>query len=486
MNSHFIHNIWTSSDGPPLSSTNPATGERVWEGRGATAREVDAALAAAREALPSWASLSVEQRAGFLQAFADQLRQHELALAEAICRETGKPRWESREEVSAMINKVPISIQAHEQRRSPSRTETNGIAAAVRFKPHGVVAVFGPFNFPGHLPNGHIVPALLAGNTVVFKPSEMAPLVAQKTVELWQAAGLPAGVINMIQGGRETGILLANHPELDGLFFTGSFAAGQALHRAFAGHPGKILALEMGGNNPLVVWDIADADAAALIIVQSAYLTAGQRCTCARRLIVPQGADGERILDRLATLIPRLRVGPYTAEPEPFMGPVISDAAADSLLTAQDELKHRGGVALIEMKSLGPRRAMLSPGLMDVTAVADPPDVELFGPFLQVVRVANFESALIEANRTAYGLAAGLLSDRADLYERFLSVIRAGVVNWNRPTTGASSRLPFGGVGHSGNHRPSGAWATDYCSYPIASMESPTLTLAKLPPGITP
>jgi succinylglutamic semialdehyde dehydrogenase len=482
--SHFIFNQWLAGNGPEFSSIDPATGETVWSGRAATASEIDLAVTASRTALPSWAALPLQSRIKCLEAFATELRNRESDLAESISRETGKPLWESKEEVATMIAKVPVSIQAYHERRKETAVETNGITAATRFKPHGVLAVFGPFNFPGHLPNGHIVPALLAGNALVFKPSEMAPLVARKTVEAWDAAGLPPGVLNLVQGGRETGVALSAHAALDGVLFTGSAAAGQALHRAFAGQPHKILALEMGGNNPLIVTEIGDLDAAVRITILSAFLTAGQRCTCARRLIVPAGAQGDQFVERLAELMGGIRVGPYSQEPPPFMGPVISDAAADKLLVAQEDLRYRSGQMIVPMASLGPRRAMLSPGLMDVTAVPDVEDVEHFGPFLQLIRVEDFDAALREANRTAFGLAAGLITDRRDLYDLFYREIRAGVVNWNRPTTGASGKLPFGGVGLSGNHWPSGYYAADYCSYPVASLEIPALVTPTIPPGI--
>jgi succinylglutamic semialdehyde dehydrogenase len=467
-----------------FSSINPATGDPVWTGRAATSAEIDAAVASARRAFESWSVTSTDDRIRVLKNFAEQLKQRKRELTEAISRETGKPKWESAAEVDTMIAKVPTSIDAFHERRKPSQRPTAGITAATRYKPFGVVAVFGPFNFPGHLPNGHIVPALLAGNTVVFKPSEMAPLVAQLTVECWQSAGVPAGVINLVQGGRETGQALAAHPGLDGIFFTGSFAAGAAINRALASQPGKILALEMGGNNPLVVHKVANLDAAAYATIQSAYITAGQRCSCARRLIVV--GDETRFIERLVEMLGRTRVGRWTDDPEPFLGPVISDAAADRLLAAQDELRHRGGRSIIQMKPVGARLALLSPGLIDVTEVHDRADEEYFGPLLQLIRVREFDEAIEEANRTRYGLAAGLLSDDRALWETFYRRIRAGVVNWNRPTTGASSALPFGGVGCSGNNRPSGYWAADYCSYPVASMEAETLTMpATLAPGIS-
>lgn len=484
---HLIGDVWLSGEGPIFTSTNPATGEAVWEGHAATAQEVDQAVETARRAFESWAHLPMEKRVAYLETFAQALKQHATDLAEVISQETGKPLWESREEVAAMVGKVAVSVRAFTERRSPVSQENNGITAATRYRPHGVLAVLGPFNLPGHLPNGHIVPALLAGNTVVFKPSELTPAAAQKTVELWKSTGLPSGVLNLLQGGRQTGMALTEHPYLDGVLFTGSVVGGLALSQAFAKWPQKILALEMGGNNPLVVWKVADLEAAAYAIIQSAYVTAGQRCTCARRLIIADGPEGQRLIERLVGAIARVRVGPYSQVPEPFMGPVITAAAAERMLLAQTRLREQGGESLVPLQSREGCAAMLSPGLMDVTRIRSRADEELFGPLLQVIRVEDFEAAIAEANATAYGLAAGLLSDSRELYDRFYARIRAGVVNWNRPTTGASGQLPFGGIGISGNHRPSGFWAADYCSYPIASLETPKLALpAKLPPGIAP
>jgi succinylglutamic semialdehyde dehydrogenase len=482
----FIDGKWGRGSGPAFRSVDPAISEAVWESASAAAGDVDRAVAAARRAAESWAQTPLQDRIFFLESFARRLKDNRVKLAEAISRETGKPTWEALGEIDSMIGKVPLSIEAFNERGRAIEREASGGIAATRFKPHGVVAVFGPFNFPGHLPNGHIVPALLAGNTVVFKPSEATALVAQMTVEQWEAAGLPPGVLNLVQGARETGAALANHSGIDGLFFTGSAAVGKLLSRAFAEHPDKILALEMGGNNPLVVHEVSNLDAAAYLTIQSAYITAGQRCTCARRLIVPEGPAGDAFIERLIAMSKMIRIGRHTDDPEPFMGPVISSAAADRLFAAQDNLINRGGRPLLKMSRLPQSPAMASPGLIDVTAIPNRADEEIFGPLLQLIRVRDFAAAIEEANRTAYGLSAGLLCDNADLYQQFFRKIRAGVVNWNRQTTGASGALPFGGVGLSGNHRPSGYYATDYCSYPIASLENPKLTMpAQLTPGIS-
>lgn len=464
-----------------FSSVNPATGETVWTGVAATAAGVADAVTRARAAFPAWARRPLAEREALLRAFARVLEAHRPRLAAAISAEVGKPAWEALAEVQAMIGKVGFAVQAHAQRCA----EFRGGPAVTRFRPHGVLAVFGPFNFPGHLPNGHIVPALLAGNTVVFKPSECAPLVAELTLAAWREAGLPADVLQVVPGGRDTGAALAEHAGIDGLLFTGSGGTGQWLAELFARTPGRILALELGGNNPLVVWPPRELTAAAWLTVQSAYLTAGQRCTCARRLIVPADAGGEAFLSELVRCIGRIRVGRSTDRPEPFMGPVISARAAGAVLQAQAGLVAAGARPLVEVRRLQPGTGLLSPGLIDVTPVRERGDGEIFGPLLQVIRVPDFPAALAEAGRTRYGLAAGFIGDDAAQYAQFRDEVRAGVVNWNQPLTGASGAAPFGGVGASGNHRPSGFFAADYCSYPVASMESEQAVLAgALPPGL--
>lgn len=486
MNQHWIGGDWVASDGQQFSSKNPVTQATAWEGRAASAATVANAVSVARAAFPAWASLSVEARSAHLKEFARLLGEHKTLLAHTIGFETGKPLWEAATEVTTMIGKIDISIRAFHERTGERSTPQADHTAVLRHRPHGVVAVFGPYNFPGHLPNGHIVPALLAGNCVIFKPSELAPATAEATVKLWEMAGLPPGVLNLLQGGRDTGVALAGHTGIDGLFFTGSSQTGAHLHQQFATQPHKILALEMGGNNPLVVGEYKNLDATVHHIIQSAFISAGQRCTCSRRLLVPAGPTGERLVNRLVEVSARLKVGHFDDVDPPFMGAVISLTAAEKLRQAQNTLIERGATALLEMKSIRAGTALLSPGILDVTAIADPPDEEYFGPLLQVTRYNNFSDALTIANNTRFGLAAGLLSENADEYASFLRHIRAGIVNWNRPLTGASSAAPFGGIGASGNHRGSAYYAADYCAYPQASLESTTLTLPeKLSPGLT-
>jgi len=454
-----------------LISFDPATGEQVWSGEiGDAAAEVNAA----RAAWPEWAAHSLAYRIETLRRFANVVRQKEAEFAELISRETGKPFWEARTEVGAVVNKVEISIAAYAERTPQRRLEAAmGNKVAVRHKPHGVLAVLGPYNFPAHLPNGHIVPALIAGNAVVFKPSEKTPAVGAMLVNCFHQAGIPEGAVRLLIGGPEQGKALAAESGIDGLLFTGSARAGMSLHRQFAEAPHKILALELGGNNPLVVWQAKDVEAAATIAVQSAYLSAGQRCTAARRLIVEDGKEGE-LLDCVLRQIDRIIVDHPFADPQPFMGPVIDGAAADHVQEQWLELMMKGGKALRRLDRPFAERPYLTPALIDVTGVKSRPDEEIFGPVLQVVRVTDFDAAIDEANNSRFGLAASLVGGSPELYDKFWANVRAGVINWNKPTNGAPSSAPFGGVGLSGNHRPAAFYAADYCAYPVTSSEADT------------
>jgi succinylglutamic semialdehyde dehydrogenase len=283
----------------------------------------------------------------------------------------------------------------------------------------------------------------------------------------WQVAGLPEGVLNLVQGARETGAALVAG-DIDGLLFTGSAAAGLHFRSALAERPHVIAALELGGNNPLILWD-GDTDEAASIAVQSGFITTGQRCSCARRLIVPQGATGEAMIDAIVALMDRLRIGAWDETPEAYMGPLVSAAAAR---LARERFAALGGKAIRPLAGIpGRAETFVTPALIDMTGI-EAPDDEIFAPVLQIVRVSGFDAAVAAANATRFGLSAGLVTGDDALWQRFLLESRAGVINRNRPTTGAAGAMPFGGTGESGNHRPSAYYAADYCAYPVATFEA--------------
>jgi succinylglutamic semialdehyde dehydrogenase len=459
-----------------LISTEPASGEELWRG---PISDVDAAVSTARRAWAAWAARALTDRIAVMRTFSNIVKRDNEELATLIAREAGKPLWEARSEVDAVVNKVDIAVQAYAERTGKKKFDSgiNG-SAAVRHKPHGVMAVLGPYNFPAHLPNGHIVPALIAGNAVLFKPSEKTPAVGEALVAAFHRAGVPEDVIQLVIGGPEEGKALVAHPGIDGVLFTGSAQAGIAINRKLASNPGKIVALEMGGNNPIVVIDTPKLADAAALILQSAFTSAGQRCTAARRLIVKESIYD----DLMAELVPmarKLMVGDPLGEPQPFMGPVIDNETADRLSESFVALITAGGRALLHMRRSVPDLPFLSPGIIDVTDIPDRPDIELFGPLLQVIRVPDFDTAIAEANNTRFGLSASLIGGSPEDYGRFWANIRAGIINWNSPTNGASSKAPFGGIGLSGNHRPAAYYAADYCAYPVASteMDQPRATI---------
>ena len=451
-----------------IISIEPATGAELWRG---AVGHVDETVDRARKAWPAWASQPLAKRIELVRRFANEVRKGHDAFAELIARETGKPLWEAVTEVESVVAKVEISIRAYAERTGQRKLDSalQG-TAALRHKPHGVLAVLGPYNFPAHLPNGHIVPALIAGNAVILKPSEKTPAVGERLVELFHRAGIGPAVIQLLVGGPDEGKALVAHAGIDGVLFTGSARAGIAINRALAANPGKMVALEMGGNNPVVLWDTPKMRDAATLIVQSAFTTAGQRCTAARRLIVKASLYDEA-LDKLKRLTDRIILGAPFDEPAPFMGPVIDNESADQLGEAFLYLLSNGGKALCHMRRPREGLPFLTPGIIDVTAMQERPDVELFGPLLQVVRVDDLDQAIAEANATRFGLSASLIGGSPKDYDRFWTNIRAGIVNWNRPTNGASSAAPFGGIGLSGNHRPAAFYAADYCAYPVASTE---------------
>ncbi|ENW79966.1 N-succinylglutamate 5-semialdehyde dehydrogenase [Acinetobacter sp. NIPH 284] len=481
----LIDGAWIQGQGTAFSKTNPVNNQQIWIGHEASQADVEQACLAARQAFPAWARMPLEDRIAIIERFASLLEQNKNELAQVISQETSKPLWETLTEVQSMVGKVAISIRAYDQRTGFSETRMPDGIASLRHRPHGVLAVFGPYNFPGHLPNGHIVPALIAGNTVVFKPSELTPWTAEETAKLWQQAGLPNGVLNIVQGGRSTGEALAAAEQIDGLLFTGSANTGYHLHKQMAGTPEKILALEMGGNNALIIDEATDIDAVVNLAIQSAFVSAGQRCTCARRIIVKQGVNGDAFIQRFVEVAKNLVVGAWNAEPQPFMGGVISARAAEQMLVAQTKLIALGAKPLLEMTRPQADSSLLTAGILDLTLVDGIPDDEYFGPLTTIYRYNTFDEALSIANNTRFGLAVGLVSPDRDLFDRVLIEARAGIVNWNKPLTGASSAAPFGGVGASGNHRASAFYAADYSAWPMASLESDNVTLpAKLSPGI--
>ncbi|NBC20867.1 MAG: succinylglutamate-semialdehyde dehydrogenase [Alphaproteobacteria bacterium] len=464
----WIDGRWQAGKGEAFESLCPATGEAVWSGRAADSKQVAAAVESARRAFGDWSRRPQNDRTRVLEAYGEALKRRSEDIAVAISRDMGKALWDARGEAGAMAAKIAVSIAAQVERAGSKAMQAGFGSMHLTHRPHGVMAVFGPFNFPGHLPNGHIIPALLAGNTCVFKPSELAPSVAAIMAECLAEAGLPEGCLNIVQGGRDTGAALIEE-EINGLLFTGSAKTGCFFHKHFGGRPDVILALEMGGNNPLIVWDPADMEAAADIAAQSAFLTTGQRCSCARRVILPEGGFGDAVIEAIIARADGLGIGAWD-EAGIFMGPLVSSDAAQAALDFQAMLQERGGKPLRALQRLERGGGFVSPGVIDVTGANNLPDEELFGPLMQVIRVKSFGDAIARANDTRYGLSGGLVCDDDARWVTASDEMRAGLLNRNRPTVGASGAMPFGGPGLSGNYRPGAWYAADYSAWPQASQ----------------
>lgn len=475
-NINFIDGKWLNGSGPEISAYDKSNNEILWEASAASDSDILAASQSAKKAFEKWSRVSVEDRISVIQNYQKYLKANIDELSFRLSKETGKPPYESTAELNSMIAKADISIEAFSKKKSAQSFSIAETLAWERHKPHGMVGVIGPYNMPGHLPNGHILPAILAGNTVLFKPSELTPDTAIWMTKAWEEAGLPAGVLNLLQGYTATGVEILNQEDLKAVFFTGSSATGAAIHKHFAGRPWVLLALEMGGNNPLIIHQIGERfEEAADMTIESAYISAGQRCTCARRLILLKDEEGDRFLDYLIKKVEKVKAGFYYDEDEAFMGPLISEKSAEKVQEQVDHLLKNGSKELVPLRKLRGSANLLSPCIIDSTDRRIHYDDEIFGPVLQVFRVDTFEEAIKEANNTQYGLAAALFSNNRKLYESFLENSQAGIVNFNRKTTGASSKLPFGGIKQSGSHWPGAYTAADYCSYPVASLENKEL-----------
>ncbi len=437
---------------------------------------VHEAIEAARRAFPAWRRLGEGGRRALLRKYQDRVRHHREAIAETIAREVGKPLWDARGEAAALASKVDLMLGEGAAWTRDRRVDD--LPGAIRFRPHGVMAVIGPFNFPAHLPNGQIVPALLHGNTVVFKPSEKTPNAAVWMARCFDEAGFPPGVVNVVQGGATSAEALVSHDDVDGILFTGSLAVGQKILAANAHRPGRLIALELGGKNATIVLDDADLARAANQIAFAAYASAGQRCTATSRVFVATPV-AEALVEALATAARSLTVG-YPLDEGVFMGPLITEASRRELLAAQERARAAGFEAVVSggaHEVPGHRGWYVRPSLH----LAPAPDIrvegythdELFGPDIAVYPVDGLDQAVALANDTDYGLSCAVFTASEERFERAADELRVGVLHWNQSSAGASGRLPFGGVKSSGNHRPAGILAGLLCAWPQAVRFTP-------------
>jgi len=466
-----------------LESRSPADRDDVI-GRFAVADgdAVDRAVARARAASRAWREAGFDARSAVLRRFAALARERGEGLAVLVAREVGKALWDARSEAQLLAAKVDATLV--EGMRFVADVDA-GPGARATFHPRGVLAVLGPFNFPAHLPNGHIVPALATGNAVVLKPSELAPAVGTWMASLWNEAGLPAGVLEIVHGGADTGRALAIHPDVDGVLFTGSWNAGRALAEAVLDQPGKLLALEMGGKNAMLVCADADLDLAVAEAALSICATTGQRCSSLSRIFVEAPlVDG--FAERLARVLAGVRAG-APLDPSVFMGPLVSKRAHARLVRYRALAADAGGERIAGASDARPA-PFCEPGLVRFDDASQDHRYhrdEIFAPEAGVYPVDDLDHAIAAANDCQYGLAAAVMTRDRAKYEHCVGRVRTGVLNWNRGTIGASGKLPFGGGKKSGNDRPAGITSTLYCTVPQSHLEyAGGFDAAALPPGM--
>lgn len=474
--------------GKALVSRNPAADGAVVFETGYTVGAVADAAKAAAAAQPVWARLTQAQRATHLEAFKKEIAARADQLADAIVIETGKIRSEAKLEVQTLLNRFDLVKVAMAGDLKPGQVAPG---EHLRYAALGVVGVIGPFNYPLHLCHAHVVPALLAGNTVVVKPSDITPLCGQRYAEAALASGLPAGVVNVVVGAGEVGAAMVESPLLRGLAFTGSWAVGRRILEGALDRPELLVALEMGGKNVCVVLDDCAIRQAVHEVAVGAWLSAGQRCTGTERVLVHRKV-ADRFIAALADVARGLKFG-NPEDASVFAGPLATHGALTKLEQAIETARKAGAEAVVAGEKLpgGYYRTASIHKLPDgVHHVAGYTDLEVFGPDLCVEVIDSDDEAIAVIEASRYGFANAVFTASSARFEEFAARTRSGILNRNRSTNLASPKLPFGGVGRSGNYRPAGAWAHRNLTVPVAVLENPlgAVTphphLAKLLPAI--
>lgn len=419
-----------------------------------------------REAYLPWTRLPLSDRIKKLQPLKTLLKKNLKELSQLLSRETGKPLWESTGEVKSLIGKTDFVLgPALERIKTQIVPQAQG---KISFKSRGLLAVIGPFNFPLHLPFGQILPALVSGNSVVFKPSEKTPAIGQKLAELFDQLQLAPGVFQMIQGGAKLSEKLCRHPELDGILFTGSFEVGQKIKEALVKEPSKILALEMGGYNSLLIWDYKDKKQVLEESLKACFWTTGQRCSSTSQILIHKKLSSDFLADFVREAS-QIKVDHWSKEP--FMGPLIDSSAVERFFDLQKKIVDQGGEILLKGERLKEQQGYyVSPGIykMPLGNLSQIETKESFTPQVLIYEVDTLDQAIEQINHSGYGLVLSLFTEEQAIKEELFHRAKVGLINYNLSSIGASGWLPFGGLGKSGNDRPAGAFTIDSCVSPLA------------------
>ncbi|MEV0995978.1 aldehyde dehydrogenase family protein [Nonomuraea sp. NPDC050202] len=447
---NLIDGRWVEGEGEEFADTNPARpAEVVARGRFASAREVEEAIVAARAAAPGWAATPHHARAAVLAGAAELVDAGAVEWGAELAREEGKTLAEAVAEVrgAARILRYYAS-EADRDSGEIFASPRPGENVLVVRKPIGVAGLITPFNFPIAIPAWKIGPALTYGNTVVWKPSSLVPLLAYRLAHALVEAGLPDGVLNLVHGEGEAGSAIVGHPGVDAVSFTGSTAVGRAVI-ARCGELGKPVQTEMGGKNASVVLADADLDHAAEQVCLGAFRSAGQKCTATSRLIVATQVADE-LLERVAERAARLVVGDPLS-PEVEMGPLVSSAARDRVSAGVRQAVGEGAKPLAGASPLEREGWFVPPTVLDLPGTGvDFWRTELFGPVVGAVRASSAEEALGLANLSEHGLSAAVFTRDLGVALSAVERLEVGVLHVNSESAGTFPYVPFGGAKQSG------------------------------------
>jgi aldehyde dehydrogenase (NAD+) len=459
---NYIGGAWVDGVGrKSFESRSPARADQVLGTLPLSEQEDSGqAVAAAKAAFPEWRTLSRVRRGEFIERFVDLVKTEAEEIARLVATEAGKAYNEARADI---IEGIHMAQYMFGQARLPSgqalASEIAEKDAYMLRKPKGVVTVITPWNFPFAIPIWLIAPALLEGNTVVFKPSEDTPLVGEKIVECFERAGLPAGVLNLVQGmGEDAGWPLVTHPDVEVVLFTGSYEVGSRIKEACARDFRKMSACEMGGKNAMIICQDADLELAVRAAILSAFKTTGQRCTSASRLIVHESRI-EEFAKRFVAMARRIIIG-NPLDAKTFMGPLINEAATKKVSFYNGLARQEGGEVLLDGGRLedGDYRHgyFFSPFIYRMThrQGARVLREEVFGPHVALIPFRSLDEAIAIHNDVEYGLAFSVITEDYRTGRRLREECEYGVGYWNLPTIGAEVHLPFGGVKKSGTGVP--------------------------------
>jgi aldehyde dehydrogenase (NAD+) len=464
---NYIRGEWISiRSGREIEVRNPADqDELIGKGYLASVREAEAAVAAAVEALPAWSRMPAPKRGEIVERAADFLRSEQDDVARLLTREEGKTVAEAKGEIYRAYN--VLNYTAGQSRRMggitiPSELPKNFVYT-IR-QPLGVVSLITPWNFPVCIPSWKLAPALVSGNTVIFKPSSTTPLTAMKLVEIFERAGLPPGVLNLIVGSSsEVGDTITRNPAVRGVSFTGSSENGTQIYTSCASR-GVKAQCEMGGKNPVIVLEDADLDLAVDGIVSGAFGSTGQRCTATSRAVL-QDSIADQVISKMVERVSKWKVG-NGLEPDVQMGPLVS---AQQLKTVEEyiQIGTREAAKLVmggKRPANVPRGFFIEPTIFDrVRPEHRIAREEIFGPVLSVLRAKDYEEAMTFANTSEYGLTSSIYTNNAGYIFDFCERIETGMVHVNSPTVGGEAQIPFGGMKSSGvGEREQGPTALDF------------------------